>query len=80
VDAVVPAVELMTQAMVLAEELATREPTAFAAIKRELRANAMARIATHAPGADPVWDVWRAPATRAAVEAYRARTLAKDRA
>lgn len=75
VDEVVPADELTARAHAVAEELATREPAAFAATKRALRAEALARMAALPPGADPAWAVWRSPETRAAVEAYRRRTL-----
>jgi hypothetical protein len=58
-----------------AEDLASRPPSAFRLIKRMLREDTLARIEAVAPGTDPVWDVWRAPATRDAVAAYRERTL-----
>lgn len=66
---------LLARAHAAAEELASRPRAAFRATKRMLRADALARIEAVPPGADPVWDVWRAPATRAAVAAYRERTL-----
>jgi enoyl-CoA hydratase len=76
-DEVVPAADLLPRALAVAGELASRPRAAFAEIKRALRHDAIARLGALAPGADPVWDVWRSPETRAAVEAYRARTLAK---
>jgi enoyl-CoA hydratase len=77
VDEVVPAPALAARARALAEELAARPPTAFAATKRALRAPTRARLAAHLPGADPVWRLWRAPEARTAVAAYRERTLRK---
>jgi enoyl-CoA hydratase len=79
VDEVVPAADLAARARALAEELAGRGAAAFAATKRALRAQALARMTAAAPGDDPTWDVWRAPATRTAVEAYRARALGRGR-
>jgi len=77
VDEVVPAGELLTKARAVAAELAERDGAVFAAIKASLRGDALRRVRAHAPGKDPVWDVWRSEHTRAAVEAYRQRTLAK---
>jgi enoyl-CoA hydratase len=79
VDEVVPAAELMPRAIAAATELGRREPAAFAATKRALRAEALVRIAAATAAGDPLWDVWRAPAARAAVEDYRTRTLGKSR-
>ena len=46
--------------------------------KRALRADALARIAAaRAGGEDPIWAVWRAPETRAAIEAFAARAIGK---
>ena len=78
-DEVVPAEELMTRARAVAADLGSRPPAAFAGIKRALRAEALARMQAHAPGLDPVWDVWRTPEVRAAVDAFRARTLSSKR-
>jgi enoyl-CoA hydratase len=80
VDEVVPAADLLPRARALAEELGAREPAAFAATKRALRADALARIEAARAGGDPVWRAWRTPAARAAVEAFRRRTIAKGRA
>ena len=77
IDEVVPAPDLLPRALALAGELAGRPPAAFAASKQALRAEALTRIAAaHAGGADPVWEVWRTPETRAAIDAYRRKTLA----
>jgi enoyl-CoA hydratase len=79
-DEVVPAAELPSRARALAAELATREPVAFTETKRALRAEVLSRMAARVPGTDPVWTIWQSVATRAAVDAYRARTLgAKER-
>lgn len=78
-DEVVPADELMTRARAVAADLGSRPPAAFAGIKQALRADALARMRAHAPGADPVWGVWRTPEVRAAVEAFRTRTLSAKR-
>jgi enoyl-CoA hydratase len=75
VDDVVHPDELLPRALAAAEELAGRAPAAFAGIKRALRAEASARIDAARRAGDPVWAVWKAPETRAAVEAYRTRTL-----
>jgi enoyl-CoA hydratase len=75
VDEVVPAADLMQRSAALARELAALSPSAFAATKRALRAETLARMRAVPPGTDPVWEQWRAPETRAAVEAYRTRTL-----
>jgi enoyl-CoA hydratase len=75
VDQVVPAGELAARARAAAEELAARPPAAFAATKTALRAPTLRHLGAHPPGADPAWRIWRAPETRAAVEAYRQRTL-----
>jgi len=76
VDAVVPAADLLPNAVALARELAAHPPAAFAASKRALRAESLARIAAaRAAGEDPVWAVWRTPETRASIEAFAARTL-----
>jgi len=81
VDVVVPAHELVIRAHAAAEELGMRPAAAFAATKRALRAQALARMtAARAGGGDPVWDIWRAPETRAAVEAYKQRTLGRKTA
>jgi enoyl-CoA hydratase len=80
VDEVVPADALLPRATALAAELGALPPSAYATTKRALRADGLARMAAHAPGADPIWDDWRSEAVRAAVEAYRERTLgAKQR-
>src|SRR5438128_1948230 len=48
----------------------------FAASKRALRAESLARIAAaRATGEDPIWAVWRTPETRAAIEAFAARAI-----
>lgn len=76
VDEVVPEAELMSRALALATELAERSPTAFAAMKRALRAESLNRIkAAHATGIDPMWKTWRTPETTAAIEAYRKRSV-----
>jgi enoyl-CoA hydratase len=76
VDEVVPEAALAPRALALAGELAAHPPTAFASSKRTLRAEALARMeAAHVRGADPVWATWRTPETRAAIEAFRTRTL-----
>jgi enoyl-CoA hydratase len=77
VDEVMPPEELLPRAQAVAEELASRDGSIFASIKATLRADALRVIRSMPPGTDPVWDVWRGPETRAAVEAYRARTLAR---
>jgi enoyl-CoA hydratase len=80
VDEVLPASDLLPRSLSLARELAALTPAAFAATKRALRGETLARLRAVPPGTDPVWDQWRAPETRAAVDAYRARTLsAKSR-
>lgn len=78
-DEVVPATELLPRALGLARELGALDATAYAVTKLALRADAVARMRAMAPGADPVWAHWRSPAVRAAVEAYRQRTLAEKR-
>jgi len=75
IDEVVPADEVMSRAIALAGTLAGRAPAAFAPTKRALRAEALARMEASIRAGDPVWDVWRAPETHAAVAEYRARTL-----
>ncbi len=79
VDEVVPADELMARAHAAAADLAARPAAAFAGIKHALRADTLARMHACRPGADPVWHVWHSPEVRAAVEAYRTRTLSKQR-
>ena len=74
-DEVLPAPDLLSRARALAAELATREPVAFAETKRALRADVLARMAALPPGQDPIWAIWKSRETRAAVEAYKARTL-----
>jgi enoyl-CoA hydratase/carnithine racemase len=74
-DTLVPSEELLSRARGAAAELASRPPKAFAGIKEALRREALARIAAYPPGDDPTWGVWRDPATLAAVEAFRTRTL-----
>ena len=64
-------------ALAAAEELATRPPTAFAATKTSLRADALRHLHAVVATGDPTWDVWRTAETRAAVDAYRERTLRK---
>src|SRR5437660_173921 len=59
VDEVVPAAELMSRAVAAAEELATRPPTAFAATKTSLRADALRHLHAVVATGDPTWDVWR---------------------
>ena len=76
VDTVVPAGDLMREAVALARELAAHPPVAFATSKRALRAESLARMAAaRAGGEDPVWATWRMPETRAAIEAFAARTI-----
>ena len=78
VDDVVPAAELLPRALALAGELAARSLVSFAASKRALRADGLARIAAaRAGGEDPIWAVWRAPETRAAIEAFAARAIGR---
>src|SRR5881628_1727618 len=78
VDDVVPAADLLPRALALAGELAARSLASFAASKRALRAEGLARIAAaRASGEDPIWAVWRAPETRAAMEAFAARTIGR---
>ncbi|HZR82309.1 MAG TPA: enoyl-CoA hydratase/isomerase family protein [Candidatus Binatia bacterium] len=77
VDEVVPADVLRERALAVAAELGAILPSAFAATKRTLRADALSRMNASAPGADPVWDHWRSPEVRAAVEAYRKRVVGK---
>lgn len=74
-DEVVPADALLDRAFALAAELAAHLPAAFAATKRALRADALGRMAAVPPGTDPVWALWESPEVRAAIEAYRQRTL-----
>ena len=74
-DEVTPPDALMPTALGLARELGSRPAVAFAGIKRALRAEALARMQRHAPGTDPVWNAWHSQEVRAAVEAFRARTL-----
>jgi enoyl-CoA hydratase len=76
-DEVAGADALAARARALAEELADRPPAAFAATKVGLRADGLRRLAAARALGDPVWDVWRSAETRAAVEAYKARTLKK---
>ena len=76
-DEVVTPGGLLARARALAEELADRPPTAFAATKIGLRADALRRLGAARALGDPAWDVWRSAETRAAVEAYKARTLKK---
>ena len=76
VDEVVPAAELLPRALALAGELAATALVSFVASKRALRAESLARIAAaRAGGEDPVWAAWRAPETRAAIEAFAARAI-----
>lgn len=79
VDEVVAPDELLPRAKALARELGAFEPSAFASTKQALRAEFRARLASHAPGHDPVWHQWRSPATREAIADYRTRTLAAKR-
>lgn len=79
VDEVVPADALLARATALAAELGALSPAAYATTKRALRADALARMDAHAPGADPIWDDWRSEPVRAAVAAYRQRTLGAKR-
>ena len=73
-----PAAELLPRALALAGELAARSLVSFAASKRALRADGLARIAAaRAGGEDPIWAVWRAPETRAAIEAFAARAIGR---
>ena len=74
-DEVVPATELVPRALALAEELAERPPAAFADTKLGLRAEPLRRLESARSDGDPAWDIWRSAETRAAVEAYKARTL-----
>lgn len=77
-DEVVPAGELLARALTLAEELAAARPQAFAASKRALRAEHLARIqAARAGGLDPIWQSWQTPDALAAMAAFRERTLRK---
>jgi enoyl-CoA hydratase len=78
-DEDIGAPEFLPRARAAAEELASRAPSAFRLTKRALRQDALARIEAVPPGVDPVWDVWRSPATREAVAAYRERTLGAKR-
>ena len=76
VDDVVPAADLLPQALALAGELAASALVSFAASKRALRAESLARIAAaRVTGEDPIWAVWRTPETRAAIEAFAARAI-----
>jgi enoyl-CoA hydratase len=75
VDEVVPSAELLPRARALAEELARIHPPAYAETKRQLRADAARKMLAVCEHGDPVWEIWRTPETRAAMEAYRARTL-----
>jgi len=68
---------LMARAVESAEALAAQDATAFGHVKRQLRAPALRLIEALRPGEDPIWDVWRSAETRAAVAAYRERTLKK---
>jgi enoyl-CoA hydratase len=77
VDEVVPAESLAERARALAQELAGLPAGAFGVTKTTLRARTLARIDALEPGRDPVWDAWRSPPARSAVEAYRARTLGR---
>jgi len=76
-DELVAPGELMARAVERAEALAAHDRTAFALVKRQLRAPALRLIEALRPGEDDVWDVWRSAETRAAVAAYRERTLSK---
>lgn len=77
-DELVPAAELQARAFALAEELAAARPLAFAASKRALRADFLARIwAAAAGGLDPVWRTWQTPDALQAMAAFRDRTLRK---
>lgn len=77
VDEVVPAGELLDRSIDAAKGLATILPSAFSATKRALRREALARIEAIAPGGDAAWQHWRSAEVRAAVDAYRQRTLGK---
>jgi enoyl-CoA hydratase/carnithine racemase len=75
VDEIVEPAELIPAALQSARELGSRPAVAFAGIKGALRAEALARMRAHPPGADPVWKTWYSPQVRADVEAFRKRTL-----
>jgi enoyl-CoA hydratase len=75
VDEVVPSAELLPRARALAEELARIHPPAFSETKRLLRADTTRRLQAVCEQGDSVWEIWRTPETRAAMEAYRTRTL-----
>jgi enoyl-CoA hydratase len=75
VDDIVPAGELLPRAVALAEELGRHHPPAYAATKRLLRADTTRRLEAICRSGDPIWEIWRTPETRAAMEAFRARTL-----
>lgn len=77
IDMVVPAIELRASALALAEELAALPPLSFSSTKVALRADTLQRLRAICEQGDPVWDLWRRPETRAALEAFRARTLRK---
>jgi len=74
-DEVVPADMLLERAVALAAEMGGRLPAAFAATKRALRAEALARMAAFPAGTDPVWALWQSADVLAAVEAYRTKAL-----
>src|SRR5262245_7358594 len=76
-DELVAPDRLIDRAVERAEELADRDPIAFEHVKIGLRAPALREIDAARAVGDPMWDVWRSPHTRAAVEAYRTRTLRK---
>jgi enoyl-CoA hydratase len=76
-DELVASERLIERAVERAGELAARDPIAFERVKIGLRAPALREIDAARAAGDPMWDVWRSPRTREAVEAYRTRTLGK---
>ncbi len=74
-DEVVPAASLLDRAVERAAELGAHLPAAFAATKRALRADALARMAAMPAGTDPIWALWQSAEVLAAVEDYRSRAL-----
>lgn len=79
-DRLLPAAEVLPQALALATELGARPGPAYAASKRALRAEAVSRMeAARAGGSDPVWTTWRTPETRARMQEYMAQVKARAR-
>jgi enoyl-CoA hydratase len=78
VDAIVPADELMANAMAAAGQLAALSPAAFAQTKAQLRAEARERLERTGAATDKIaTEIWAAEPTLRHVRDYVARTLKK---